>query len=564
MTVPALAQDDAPVAPDPARAPSPARSRILVWLGALFVLPMLAHLAFSRFGFNPTDDGFILASSRRLLDGQVPHRDFISVRPVGSALLHMPWVAWAGAHTFLVGRMVAWFEFAIMAWATVQLGLRLTGRQRDAVAELSLTIIAFVLATNTFPIMPWHTIDALTLTLAGLALAARAQSPAKIAGYFLLGAAALCRQNFLAVAPVAAFLLGDRRRWSTGVAIVAPLAFYAAWLVVTGAVPDAIVQLGSQSDLDTFGFRAFLRPATLVGAVLGYCASRLHQQRAPFRSGLPGIADALIWIVVAGAVLGIPQPGFFFLGTASYLLFGAAVGAGCALAMGRAFRSGESRLLWLTVLVSWSTAVSIGMNSPALATGVLAVALIVSTGYGAFASNRRGRARLAHVTAVALVICALGGSWVHARTAVIYRDRPAAELDSPLGAVLDGAHGIVTGPRTFAVMADLDRAVAMTHGARHAVVADFAAHWVASPQSNPVAIDWAQSVELNRPELRARVEHDLESLRGRGFIIVQKIAAGPIANRYVPLFDDRYYCIPAYVRAHFRRTAETEFFAIYQ
>jgi len=32
----------------------------------------------ARFGFNPTDQGFILAQSWRLLHGEIPHADIVS------------------------------------------------------------------------------------------------------------------------------------------------------------------------------------------------------------------------------------------------------------------------------------------------------------------------------------------------------------------------------------------------------------------------------------------------------------------------------------------------------
>lgn len=78
----------------------------LILLG---VLASVAHLLFSPLGFNPTDDGFVLAMSRRLLEGEVPHRDFISIRPVASAVFHKPLVALGGAVTQLArasGRVV--------------------------------------------------------------------------------------------------------------------------------------------------------------------------------------------------------------------------------------------------------------------------------------------------------------------------------------------------------------------------------------------------------------------------------------------------------------------------
>ncbi len=58
----------------------------------LFLIPvsLLSHVLFSWIGFNPTDDGVVLAATRRLLIGQVPHLGFISIRPAVSSLLWLP------------------------------------------------------------------------------------------------------------------------------------------------------------------------------------------------------------------------------------------------------------------------------------------------------------------------------------------------------------------------------------------------------------------------------------------------------------------------------------------
>ena len=47
----------------------------------------LCHYLFSWIGFNPTDDGFVLSAARRILDGEIPHKDFVSIRPAGIGLL---------------------------------------------------------------------------------------------------------------------------------------------------------------------------------------------------------------------------------------------------------------------------------------------------------------------------------------------------------------------------------------------------------------------------------------------------------------------------------------------
>ena len=88
------------------------------FVGVAFVLlaSTLSHLLFSQLGFNPTDDGFILAGSRRILDGQVPHRDFISIRTAGSHFIHAPFVLFGGDYVFWISRYFVWFQFACIAW----------------------------------------------------------------------------------------------------------------------------------------------------------------------------------------------------------------------------------------------------------------------------------------------------------------------------------------------------------------------------------------------------------------------------------------------------------------
>ncbi|HNY56128.1 MAG TPA: hypothetical protein PKI86_10890, partial [Chitinophagales bacterium] len=56
----------------------------------ILIVAAICHILFSKYGFNPTDEGFVLSASNRILHGQIPHVDFSSVRPLGYAYLHIP------------------------------------------------------------------------------------------------------------------------------------------------------------------------------------------------------------------------------------------------------------------------------------------------------------------------------------------------------------------------------------------------------------------------------------------------------------------------------------------
>ena len=70
------------------------------------LVPIIFHLIFSKYGFNPTDDGHVLANSKRILFGEVPHKDFISVRPAGSAYLHVFEVLFFKDSLFYFSRLI--------------------------------------------------------------------------------------------------------------------------------------------------------------------------------------------------------------------------------------------------------------------------------------------------------------------------------------------------------------------------------------------------------------------------------------------------------------------------
>jgi len=58
------------------------------------IIAVLLAILFSQLnyveneGFNPTDEGVVLAQSWRIINGETPHQDFISIRPAASGYLH--------------------------------------------------------------------------------------------------------------------------------------------------------------------------------------------------------------------------------------------------------------------------------------------------------------------------------------------------------------------------------------------------------------------------------------------------------------------------------------------
>ena len=526
-------------------------------VGILFVVlaSAAAHLLFSWMGFNPSDDGFVLAYSRRLLGGQMPHRDFISIRPVGSALLHAPAVLLGGDSVFWLSRLLVWLEFSCVAWVWTGIAAGRMKLRFGAWERVLLAVIALALSAHSFPAMAWHTTDAVFLSSAGLALCVRASRRAELAGYALVGLACLCKQNFLVMAPAALLALGGWRRLGPWLAAAAPGVVYLAWLAAAGALPDAWAQMTAQAGLLQAGVIPYLVVFSFPwGILLGYLAAAgaLRQSVAAQRVGsatLCAVPLAFILLLAAGMHVRVPAFG----------LYGVAAGATACLLRERAAGARTGLLL---LALGWAASLSLGYNSPALVAGPLALLLIgiASRAPAGILSARLPRRR-ALLAALGVVVAA---AWFHLRQEHVYLDRPARQLTEPLGGLFPGTRHLWTNPNTRAALADLQAAIALAGGKPFAIIPDFPAYWVKAPQRNPLPIDWAQGTELASPALLQRVLDTLDGQRGRPVVIVQKFDARFLPLGLVPLEEPGRYRVVQHVRARFARFAETRFFDLYQ
>lgn len=561
----------------------PAVSRRSAVYGLAFLLAATAtcHVLFSWMGFNPTDDGVVLAAGRRLLDGQTPHRDFISIRPVGSSLLHLPALIAGGDCCIWLARLFVWLEFAAIAWTWTSVASSAARRPFSDAEKVLLSVIGLTLSAHTFPIMPWTTVDGLFLISCGLWLCTRCTRDAwRVLGYVIVGAACLCRQPFVVMIPAAIILLGDWRRVRYWLASFAPLALYVVYLWGAGALHDAIVQFAARSELVQTGFLRYSSElAGLWGAMWCLLAMWLlwPRNRTQAAAAVPAnwreYSGALaLYLLLAFCSARIGERTSFH---DAFALFGGVL-ACTAYVLVRDRAATRLTLLGLLGLATaWCASLSLGYNSPALAAAVLVPFL------AAYAEPRRDAAgdaaavaksseastpapyekcRWIATAAVAVLACVC---FYDSRTHAIYRDQPVAQLTHPLDPVFPGGGRIRTGEVTFEFLRDLQEAVRMCGDKEHAVIPDLAAYWIRAAQRNPLSIDWAFEGELPTKPLMDRAIGDVESRRGQVVVIVQKIPAAALGGREpagFPNLPD----VRAHVIRNWRKVGETRAFELYE
>jgi hypothetical protein len=163
--------------------------------------------------------------------------------------------------------------------------------------------------------------------------------------------------------------------------------------------------------------------------------------------------------------------------------------------------------------------------------------------------------------AVVTIILVSGVSFAIARRHWIYRDAPAAQLNSKLDGIFPGAKFIRTNARTYEYLRDLQVAIAKVRAKKYMILPDMAAYWVNAGQLNPICIDWPYYVELSRDELVSRVERDLERQKGKSVILLEKVDNECLANGFCTLRSQD-YPILRYVHENFRKVDATKFFDI--
>jgi hypothetical protein len=137
--------------------------KFLIASTIVFFVVFLSYFIFNIIateGFNPSDDGVILAQSFRILNGEIPHKDFISIRPVFSGILHT-------IHFFSPlaleesARWFVFFQYFIYSILTTFILFKFVLKSKSHPYFILLGTSSLLLNLNFYNLYPWTTIDAL-------------------------------------------------------------------------------------------------------------------------------------------------------------------------------------------------------------------------------------------------------------------------------------------------------------------------------------------------------------------------------------------------------------------
>lgn len=393
----------------------------------ILLLSSICHLLFSKYGFNPTDEGFVLSSTNRVLHGQIPHVDFSSVRPLGYAYLHVFELLISKKYFFLVSRYVFWLEQISIAFLWMILLTKLTKVTLNKFVKYALILIGFIFNVHYFPASVLHTIDGLLCCLIGLNLILSDKKWNKM-GFIFIGFAALCKQNYLILLPFALFLYGKKDWIHNLILSSAPIVLYIGIISIHGGFNDLRIQLTAHNELIKVGLLQYILNPFLYAGIFIY----LLLNFLPYKKEFVFLCACSIASVLLISNHFHGNVGFIFIG----LLLGKMLES--------IYLKKTITTEVCTLILAWSVSISVGYNTPALFIGGILIYFGIQTKH-------------IHTFSFLAITILFAIFFYFVRLHIIYKDDSAANLSYNLENVVEGASGIYTNKNTYDVLLELKK-----------------------------------------------------------------------------------------------------------
>ena len=240
------------------------------WYIMLFLLFVILYfLIYGSYGFNDADDGYVLALSWRVVNGEIPYRDFYLIRPPLSVLLHsMSLYLIPPNYQIIFERFLSYLLIALSSLFCSFAIDRAFDLKSLHLNKYLLATVGFVFSVHNFSPMPWYTVDGIFFASSGILILIRHTSKVSIAiGSLFLFASALCKQPFYLM-PVAGIFLVFKmtRQWSKTLVYTISLSLNIILFLTVLAKFDALsdfLEMTSGStkirDLISAGFLSYVR-----------------------------------------------------------------------------------------------------------------------------------------------------------------------------------------------------------------------------------------------------------------------------------------------------------------
>ncbi len=459
----------------------------------LCLLPFIYFFLYGRYGLNDTDDGYITALSWRVINGELPYKDFIYVRPPLSIYLHtLPLLLMPENYAYISERLFFYITIAIYSYLSADLLCKFWLKDNSKDVKYLFALVSFVFSAHNFPPMAWHTTDGIFWSVLGVYILASYEGNvwAVVFSSLFMFMAALCKQSFYPIIPiglVVAFVLYGNKKL---LLLLGGFVFLTLLFYVVLCSKDLFAGFVEQTFFDEAG-NDFVKSAILsyvtkihfkhyivIVVLLGVMWFRYVKYSAYFAVlALLSVLTSLLYehhnVSLFVKPRGYPQVWFAFAVLCS--LYGL-------------FKDYKDKRIWVLLAllgVSWCAGISWGYRSPLLfATPLLFAFIYLISEY---------RQKLLKFSLIIVLLSSLG--CFYALNQYRYMDNQKSEMIYNMGSVYPRLSGVMADKQTYEQYKELSVLIA-NYGNNFTVFPEMPQANYVTNTNNPALSDWVMDCEL--------------------------------------------------------------------
>ncbi|MDD2386286.1 MAG: hypothetical protein PHP52_05835 [Bacteroidales bacterium] len=508
-------------------------------------------------GFNPTDEGVILSQSWRIINGEIAHTDFISIRPVASAYLHslnfvIPGSVVENARIFVLFQyFIIALVMSIMCFRTLE---RINKKKYHFTYFFALLIAGLTVTILNYNLYSWTTIDAVFWSVIALPLIFSKNKWKIAVGLLLTSLAALSRQTF-AVITLSGFLYvvyQNRREFVKFIPVfiigALPFLAYFIMLMSSNGLSEFISQMTGRTEFFQTAILQFAKKfilgmtSALNTACLFICALLYFKRKSAFRKmfitkgyhSLISIIYLFFTIVITVRHFILPEvdiyslPFDLFFMTVFFTVFHYLLNPD-NLAL--------RKISVASLIIAWTSSISLGDNSPVFAAGILLISLTIMCFDVILSYPSTLTKPITNKYLLITLSIIIFGFGLYSQPRVNYRDTASDEYVTGLGLASEEFGDIRTNRHVVAYYNELsDIFYGLDNAINNTVVfPNNAMFYTAMKTRNPAPVDWLSPYEYIGQE--SRIIRDLNNVikTQKTYFIVDKIDIRVIKNGIKPL-----------------------------
>ncbi len=486
-------------------------------------------------GFNPSDDGVVLAQSYRIINGEIPHTDFISIRPVFSGILHtldflLPFPL------VVSGRILTLIEYYIYSvlWVYLLMIMFLQGTRKDYFhIFLPLIIASFLLNLNTYHLYPWTTIDGILFTVLGFYIYFKTKNKKKTSlKYFLyiialvcVSLASLAKQSFIFPAIFIYLLITmellKEKKFSSLPLVIIPGAFpflaYLVVLLINNNLSEFLQQMSGRTE---FAETAILRYAksfvtskliilyalTIYILIMDfYSRKKSNVIQKGWRFFLTFSNQSFLKIMIYIYIIATIFLSYWFIlhnnyHTLPFEFFWIFLIMIFISYYKRSLTKDQTLLCASGIIIAWSASISLGANTPVYASGIM-VSCIIMLNYNLLKQSGvlplSGKYRIFLYISVLLIMHGFYFSTIYGQTKYNYRELPSKYLTRNLKDMFQAFGNIKTDPNTYDYYTDFMNIYhKLDLKNKFVLLPNNAIIYPVLGSKNPFPVDWMQGAEF--------------------------------------------------------------------